>query len=283
MPSASPPPPSGRTARPRQPPAGDPNAGHRYRFRFHKIGPAALLSHLDLVRELPRVFRRADMAMVHTGGYHPKPAMSFGPALSLGVASLDEHVDVRLEQSLGPTELGTLVERMNDGCPRGLGFAAAVQLAAGAPGITKVVTGARYLVVVARAALLEHLERMSAPAGCSADAAAWLEARCRDVMARASIEVERRRGTEVRRLQIRPQLLRAEPAGAEALATLPELGVADAALGVEVDVVFAAAGTARPADLAAVLLDGGQQMPLRHRIVRLALLSGPGHEAGPLL
>ena len=98
-------------------------------------------------------------------------------------------------------------------------------------------------------------------------------------MARDSIEVERRRGTEVRRLEIRPQLLRIEPAGAESLATLPQLGVAGPALGVEIDVAFAAAGTARPADLAAVVLDGGHDPPTRHRIVRLALLSGPSHEA----
>ena len=38
---------------------GDPNEGYRYRLRFEKKGPAALLGHLDLVRELPRIFRRA--------------------------------------------------------------------------------------------------------------------------------------------------------------------------------------------------------------------------------
>ena len=61
----------------------------RYRFWFEKVGPVALIGHLDLVRELPRVFRRAGVAMVHTKGFHPKPDMTFSPALSLGVLSLD--------------------------------------------------------------------------------------------------------------------------------------------------------------------------------------------------
>jgi radical SAM-linked protein len=240
-----------------------------------------LLSHLDLVRELPRVFRRTGVAMVHTGGYHPKPAMCFGPALSLGVASLDEHVDVRLEQSLEPGELETLVQRMNQSCPGGLGFLGAVPLAASTPAITRLVTGARYLVVVAQSALADSLERI--PATSCPDAATWLGARCREVMALSSVQVLRRRGTEERLLEIRPQLLRAEPAGAEALATLPQLGVNGEVRGVEVDVAFATAGTARPADLAAVLLGEGGGAPIRHRIVRLALLSGPGHEARCLL
>ena len=45
------------------PPARAPAARReRYRLRFEKTGPAALLGHLDLVRELPRVMRRAGAA-----------------------------------------------------------------------------------------------------------------------------------------------------------------------------------------------------------------------------
>ncbi|MDB4960017.1 MAG: hypothetical protein JWP01_16 [Myxococcales bacterium] len=68
-----------------------------YRIRFAKVGRAAFLGHLDLLRLLARSFRRADLPLAVTRGYSPKPRISFGPALGLGVPSLGEVVDVDLE------------------------------------------------------------------------------------------------------------------------------------------------------------------------------------------
>ena len=81
----------------------------RFRLRFAKTGAIALLGHLDLMRELPRVIRRAGVKTAYTEGFHPKPDMSFGPALSLGVASLDEYADVKL---LDPPPERELLERL---------------------------------------------------------------------------------------------------------------------------------------------------------------------------
>jgi radical SAM family uncharacterized protein/radical SAM-linked protein len=68
-----------------------------YRIRFAKVGRAAFLGHLDLVRLLSRSFRRADLPLAMTRGFSPKPRISFGPALGLGVPSLGELMDVDLE------------------------------------------------------------------------------------------------------------------------------------------------------------------------------------------
>jgi hypothetical protein len=68
-----------------------------YRIRFAKVGRAAFLGHLDLVRLLARSFRRADLPLAVTRGFSPKPRVSFGPALGLGVPSLGELMDVDLE------------------------------------------------------------------------------------------------------------------------------------------------------------------------------------------
>jgi radical SAM family uncharacterized protein/radical SAM-linked protein len=70
-----------------------------YRIRFAKIGRAAFLGHLDLVRLLARSFRRADLSLAMTRGFSPKPRLSFGPALGLGVPSLGELLDVDLEHA----------------------------------------------------------------------------------------------------------------------------------------------------------------------------------------
>ena len=71
-----------------------------YRIRFAKIGRAAFLGHLDLVRLLSRSFRRADLPLAMTRGFSPKPRISFGPALGLGVPSLGELMDIDLEHQV---------------------------------------------------------------------------------------------------------------------------------------------------------------------------------------
>lgn len=73
---------------------------HRYRLRFSKQGAESLTSHLDLVRSLPRVFRRAGLPLRYSDGFHPKPVLSFAPALPLGTRSLDEVMDIDLMAQL---------------------------------------------------------------------------------------------------------------------------------------------------------------------------------------
>jgi hypothetical protein len=104
-----------------------------YRIRFAKVGRAAFLGHLDLVRLLARSFRRADLPLAMSRGFSPKPRLSFGPALGLGVPSLGELMDVDLEHvvpgvpswDIGDaprTELGAdeVRDRLASVCPPGI-------------------------------------------------------------------------------------------------------------------------------------------------------------------
>ncbi len=68
-----------------------------YRLKFAKVGRAAFLGHLDLVRLLSRSFRRADLPLATTRGFSPKPRLTFGPALGLGIPSLGELCDVDID------------------------------------------------------------------------------------------------------------------------------------------------------------------------------------------
>lgn len=97
----------GRARRGRKPPAPafQQGAAVVYRIHYAKLGPAAFLGHLDVVRALPRLVRRAGLRAFYSQGYHPKPQMTFGPALSLGVASLGEWVDIKLEDDVAPEDL----------------------------------------------------------------------------------------------------------------------------------------------------------------------------------
>jgi radical SAM family uncharacterized protein/radical SAM-linked protein len=98
--------------------AGQPYA--TYRIRFAKLGRAAFLGHLDLVRLLARSFRRAQLALATTRGFSPKPRLVFGPALGLGVPSLGELVDADLEHAGDELAAADVQARLASVCPAGI-------------------------------------------------------------------------------------------------------------------------------------------------------------------
>jgi radical SAM-linked protein len=120
-------------------------AGTRYRLRYTKLLRAAFISHLDVSRLLQRLFRRARVEQSYTLGFHPKPDVQFGPALGLGVPSLGELVDVRLDVDIDAEELRA---RLNEVAPEGISFLAARRLGTNDPGLSKLVRAADLLVRV---------------------------------------------------------------------------------------------------------------------------------------
>jgi radical SAM family uncharacterized protein/radical SAM-linked protein len=147
----APAPPSPKRARP--PLRGLVETPRRYRFQFEKAGPAALLGHLDLVRALPRVMRRIGAPLAYSQGFHPRPELSFSPALSVGVVSLSEFVDIKLLCDLDPA---SILGELNDAADMGLTFRAGARLGAEDAAITKILSGARYLFAIARSVLADH-------------------------------------------------------------------------------------------------------------------------------
>ena len=123
----------------------DQGTGRRVRLSFRRVGRAAFASHLDLVRLVPRVFRRAEISMFYSQGFHPKPDMTFGPALALGISTLDEYVDVKLSADV---DCEALPARLQPGAPDGLTFVAAIPLGDRDPTLNKVIDGTRYVAAV---------------------------------------------------------------------------------------------------------------------------------------
>ncbi|MBM4319524.1 MAG: TIGR03960 family B12-binding radical SAM protein, partial [Deltaproteobacteria bacterium] len=109
----------------------------RFRLNYAKLDRATFLGHLDVVRDLPRILRRAGLTAHYTEGYHPKPAMTFGPALRLGIPSLGEWVDVLVE---GETTAEQLLERLNEVTTAGIRFLRAGRLDAGAIRLSRLIT-----------------------------------------------------------------------------------------------------------------------------------------------
>ncbi len=115
----------------------------RYRLLYSKVGPATFLSHLDLVRHLPRAFRRAGLEIFYSRGFHPKPGLSFGPALGLGIPSLGECLDGKLVDRLSAEEL---LRRLRLVSPPGIEFTLAQVLGDGDPPLGRALTESHYAV-----------------------------------------------------------------------------------------------------------------------------------------
>jgi radical SAM family uncharacterized protein/radical SAM-linked protein len=212
-------------------------AGTRYRLRYAKLARAAFISHLDLMRLLARIFRRAGVTVSYTLGFHPKPNMSYGPALGLGVAALGEVFEVRLDESPEP---GALVERLNEVSPEGLLFLGARRVAEGEPGLAKLITAADYVL---------------APAG-DVD----LEAAARGFLARERAEVPRGEAIVDARAAVL-SLRVVDPSGVARALDWPDRPV------LEARVRLGAEGSIKPSELARAL-DLGEV-----EIARLGLVS----------
>ncbi len=87
------------------------------RIRFTKTGRAKYISHLDLMRTMTRVLRRAQIPLWYTEGFSKHPYITFATPLSLGYEGLCEYMDFRLEEEMPMEEI---VERLNSNMPQGI-------------------------------------------------------------------------------------------------------------------------------------------------------------------
>ena len=67
------------------------------RVMYTKIGDISYISHLDIVKLMERISRRAGVRLAYSQGFSPHPKTSFSPALSVGMNSLCEFLDLELE------------------------------------------------------------------------------------------------------------------------------------------------------------------------------------------
>ena len=91
----------------------------RYVIKFTKESSIKFISHLDLMRTLQRVIRRADLPMEYSKGFNPHMAMSIAQPLSVGVYSDAEYMDIVLVEELSEEEI---VNRLNSKTASGIKF-----------------------------------------------------------------------------------------------------------------------------------------------------------------
>ena len=134
----------------------------RFRSSFRKSGVLRFISHLDLTKTLKLSFKRAEIPLSYSRGFHPQPQISFGPALPMNVESREELLDFYTYEFLDPVEF---VKRINAHIPAELCFLDAVQVPKNAPSLSVLVSGADYRVDFSHPASLQVLAEVAARMG----------------------------------------------------------------------------------------------------------------------
>lgn len=216
--------------------------------------------------------------MIYTRGFHPKPDMSFGPALGLGVSSLAEIVDMRLESVASDDAAGRralsaeeLAARLSAAAPEGFVIDRVVLLPEDAPSLSRLIDSTEFAIV------LPDAEPAVAPDAPTPDLAAVSTWRDRPlIVQRRSREHREVKDIDVGRYLVFAEVLRA--ADAQALRGALRLGNGSAEKQPAGPILrarlrVAADGGAKPGEVAEALL--GVPPPPGTRYARVAL-SGPG-------
>ena len=78
----------------------DASPSYAVRLRFYKRGSLAYIAHLDLVRTLTKSIARAGIPVRYSEGFNPHPRLSFATAMSIGLESDCEFLDIRLVKTV---------------------------------------------------------------------------------------------------------------------------------------------------------------------------------------
>ena len=95
--------------------ASGPADALRVRICFAKRGRLRLLAHLDTGHLLVRLLRMSRWPLTFTAGHNPRPKISFGPPLPLGVAGSHELLDISLQRPPSADEIACVNQRAPQG------------------------------------------------------------------------------------------------------------------------------------------------------------------------
>jgi len=116
---------------------------YTYRIKYEKNGSLKFISHLDLNALFSRALRRAQMPVELTQGYNTRFKVSFGPALPLGIAGLQEILDLCLTEELEPEQIR---EKITSVAPAGLTITKVEKVPENYASLTQSLCWAVYLV-----------------------------------------------------------------------------------------------------------------------------------------
>jgi radical SAM-linked protein len=111
------------------------------RLRYAKLGKVRFTSHRDTARIWERALRRTGVPVAVSGGFTPRPRVSFGLALPTGAESVAEYLDVEVVDGwISPGDAAELAGRLDDTLPVGFATLAVVEREPGAGSLQSSVT-----------------------------------------------------------------------------------------------------------------------------------------------
>jgi radical SAM-linked protein len=127
----------------------------RLRVTFAKGEQVKYISHLDLMRVWERALRRAQVPLLHSQGFNPRPKITFAAALAVGISGQREIMDVMLERPLAPLDFATAIGKQ---LPQGITLSEVEEVYPTLPALQTQVQGAEYLATVRSGEETKHVE-----------------------------------------------------------------------------------------------------------------------------
>ena len=152
------------------------------RLRFARTGSLSYVGHLDLMRTFERSLRRAELPLLHSQGYNPRPMLVFALPLGVGISTADDYLDVSFSEEI---DVKRVIEALTPKLPEGLAVLDGWTVPETSGSIMALVTAASY-----------HL---TAPGITEA---------FRKLFLLKEVRVEKKSKGQIRTLDIRPLMLR---------------------------------------------------------------------------
>lgn len=153
------------------------------RLKYEKLDSIRFTSHLDLIRIFERAFRRAGIKLVYSQGFHPHPRIAYGPSLGMGYISSSEYLDVQYYRSKNVD----IIPNLNSKLPAGLRILDSRDLFGKNRSLASIINRAEYEVLVSKKFDQSYLSQ-----------------RIAEFLEQEQIIIDRVRGTDVQKMDIRP-------------------------------------------------------------------------------
>ena len=134
--------------------AGPQDMTARIRMKYTKTGRIRFLSHLDFMTLVHRAAARAGVPLALSQGFNPHPRIAFGPALSVGMESETEFLDLETDPFADVLEV---TKALNKALPQGVRILESRVIPKKAPSLSGCIGRYEYEVSV-QAAFVEGME-----------------------------------------------------------------------------------------------------------------------------
>ncbi|MBM7623105.1 TIGR03936 family radical SAM-associated protein [Sporohalobacter salinus] len=115
----------------------------KIRAKMAKGDEVKFISHLDLMNTLTRALRRARIPIKFSQGYNPRPAISFGSALAVGIVSQCEYIDFELKTDFSVEKFK---KDLNQELPTGIEILKAREIPVNTKSLMAKINAARYRI-----------------------------------------------------------------------------------------------------------------------------------------